>query len=91
MPWQHSSGGKSTLLGISKRGDRYLRTPLVHGARSVIVRVLKRDDEKGSWLKRTEHSRLRLRVTEALALVLDWAIGQCLVVGNRWTAFEEKC
>src|SRR5215831_7042297 len=48
VPRQHSSGGKPTLLDISKRGDRYLRTLLVHGARSVIVRVLKRDDEKGA-------------------------------------------
>jgi len=39
----------------------------------------------------TEHSRLRLRMTEALALLLDWAIGQCLVVGNHWTASEERC
>lgn len=39
VPRQHSSGGKPTLLGISKRGDIYLRTLLIHGARSVI-RVL---------------------------------------------------
>ena len=36
VPRQHSSGGKPTLLGISKRGDTYLRTLLIHGARSVI-------------------------------------------------------
>jgi transposase len=36
VPGQHSSGGKAKLLGISKRGDTYLRTLLVHGARSVI-------------------------------------------------------
>jgi transposase len=35
-PRQHSSGGKSVLLGISKRGDMYLRTLLIHGARAVI-------------------------------------------------------
>jgi transposase len=34
VPRQHSSGGRSVLLGISKRGDRYLRTLLIHGARS---------------------------------------------------------
>jgi len=33
VPRQHSSGGKSVLLGISKRGDSYLRTLLIHGAR----------------------------------------------------------
>lgn len=36
VPRQHSSGGKPLLLGISKRGDTYLRTLLVHGARSVV-------------------------------------------------------
>ena len=36
VPRQHSSGGKSLLLGISKRGDCYLRTLLIHGARAVI-------------------------------------------------------
>ena len=36
MPRQHASGGKSALLGISKRGDTYLRTLLIHGARAVI-------------------------------------------------------
>jgi transposase len=36
VPRQHSSGGKQNLLGISKRGDSYLRSLLIHGARSVI-------------------------------------------------------
>jgi transposase len=36
VPRQHSSGGKQLLLGISKRGDVYLRTLLIHGARSVV-------------------------------------------------------
>ena len=36
MPRQHSSGGKSVLLGITKRGDKYLRTLLIHGARAVL-------------------------------------------------------
>jgi transposase len=38
-PRQHSSGGKERLLGISKRGDAYLRALLIHGARSVIEPV----------------------------------------------------
>lgn len=36
VPKQRSSGGKSRLFGISKRGDRYLRTLLIHGARAVL-------------------------------------------------------
>ncbi len=35
-PRQHSSGGKTVMLGISKHGDRYLRTLLIHGARAVL-------------------------------------------------------
>ena len=38
VPRQHSTGGKSLLLGISKRGDRYLRTLLIHGARAIVYR-----------------------------------------------------
>ena len=50
VPRQRSSGGKTNLLGISKRGDTYLRTLLIHGARSVLV-SLKRDPVKANgWL-----------------------------------------
>lgn len=49
VPRQHSSGGKSTLLGISKRGDVYLRTLLIHGARSVL-RAARRRPDKNPWL-----------------------------------------
>ncbi len=49
VPRQHSSGGKAKLLGMSKRGDAYLRTLLVHGARSVIYRATQRNDPD-SWL-----------------------------------------
>jgi len=38
VPRQHSTGGKAVLLGISKRGDRYLRALLIHGARAVVYR-----------------------------------------------------
>ncbi len=37
VPRQHSSGGKQVLLGISKRGDTYLRTLLIHGAGGIAV------------------------------------------------------
>jgi len=49
VPRQHSSGGKQNLLGISKRGDTYLRTLLIHGARSVIYRAQQKP-ESCSWL-----------------------------------------
>jgi transposase len=49
VPKQHSSGGKSTLLGISKRGDSYLRTLLIHSAESAIFRA-KQKVNTSSWL-----------------------------------------
>ena len=49
VPKQHSSGGKQTLLGISKRGDTYLRTLLIHGARAVI-RFAENKVEPNKWL-----------------------------------------
>lgn len=51
VPKQHSSGGKSKLLGISKRGDTYLRTLLIHGARSVLYAMQRKEPTTG-WLKK---------------------------------------
>ena len=56
MPRQHSSGGKPTLLGISKRGDVYLRTLLIHGARSAIV-AAQRSAAVNPWLAGLLHRR----------------------------------
>jgi transposase len=49
VPRQCSSGGKSTLLGMSKRGDAYLRTLLIHGARSAILSA-QRAAKTNQWL-----------------------------------------
>lgn len=49
VPKQHSTGGKTNLLGISKRGDTYLRTLLIHGARAVILHAERKPDAQG-WL-----------------------------------------
>ena len=49
-PRQHSSGGKDRLLGISKRGDAYLRSILIHGARSVIRTASLKDDRLSQWV-----------------------------------------
>lgn len=50
VPRQHSTGGKSNLLGISKRGDCYLRTLLIHGARAVVRHAEKKVGAHG-WLQ----------------------------------------
>ena len=59
VPRQHSTGGKAMLLGISKRGDRYLRTLLIHGGRAVIEAAARRNkspveeplSQQRSWLQ----------------------------------------
>lgn len=49
VPKQHSSGNKIRLGGISKRGDRYLRTQLIHGARSALRHCEGKEDKKNKW------------------------------------------
>ena len=49
-PRQYSSGDKRRLLGISKRGDVYLRTLLIHGARAVVWRARHREDRLSRWV-----------------------------------------
>ena len=50
VPRQHSTGGKAKLLGISKRGNRYLRKILIHGARAAVVRMKRERAPFGAWL-----------------------------------------
>ena len=50
VPRQDSSGGKPKLLGISKRGDVYLRTLLIHGGRAVVNAAAKKDDAESRWI-----------------------------------------
>lgn len=67
VPRQHSSGGKPTLLGISKRGDRHLRTLLIHGARAG-ARVAKDSQSSDArWLNSLIERRGYNRATVALA------------------------
>lgn len=57
VPRQHSTGGRSVLLGISKRGDRYLRALLIHGARSALHRAGRRSDRRSRWAVAVETRR----------------------------------
>jgi transposase len=51
VPRQFTTGGKTTLLGISKRGNEYLRKLLIHGARAALPYVAERDTPLGRWAK----------------------------------------
>jgi transposase len=56
-PRQNSSGGKERLLGISKRGDTYLRCLLIHGARSVLRTARTKADRLSTWVTRIATTR----------------------------------
>ena len=66
VPKQHSSGGKQTLLGISKRGDTYLRTLMIHGARAVI-RFAENKAKPNVWLGKLMARRNKNIAAVALA------------------------
>ena len=77
VPRQHSTGGKQRLLGISKRGNKYLRTLLIHGARAVLPHLAGRSDALGSWLRGLLARAHRNVVVVALANKLArmaWAV-----------------
>ncbi|AEG00884.1 transposase IS116/IS110/IS902 family protein [Methylomonas methanica MC09] len=57
VPKQHSTGGKPTLLGISKRGDTYLRTLLIHGGRSVSRVAHQHQDARNRWIDSIKQRR----------------------------------
>lgn len=77
VPGQHSTGGKEKLLGISKRGDVYLRTLLIHGARSVLLRLKGRADQADGWLaqlvKRRNHNIAAVALANKNARIV-WAL-----------------
>ncbi len=66
-PGQHSSGGKERLLGITKHGDSYLRTLLVHGARAVLKVAGRKDDPRSRWVMSVAARRHKNVAAVALA------------------------
>jgi len=77
VPGQHSSGGKDRLLGISKRGDAYLRTLLIHGARSAIRAAKGKEDSLSRWVQNLCSRRNKNIAAVALAnktMRMAWAI-----------------
>jgi transposase len=67
VPRQHSTGGKPRLLGISKRGERYLRKLLVHGARATLRWTKLKNDRRSQWVQALIERRGTNRAVVALA------------------------
>ena len=75
--WGITSGGKDTLLGISKRGNAYLRTLYIHGARAVLRTAATKEDRFSRWANalhaRRGHNRACVAVANKLARIA-WVI-----------------
>lgn len=76
-PRQHSSGGKSRLGRISKRGDVYLRTLLIHGARSALRLTMNKSDPRSQWaegLKQRSGNNIAATALAAKHARIIWAM-----------------
>jgi transposase len=81
VPRQHSSGGKPVLLGISKRGDAYLRTLLIHGARAALRTADRHTDATSHWACTVRARRGMHIATVALANKMARQLWAQLVYG----------
>ena len=86
VPRQFTTGGKPKLLGISKRGNSYLRRQLIHGARAALPYVAERDTPLRRWakalLQRAHHNVAVVAFANKLARIA-WAV---LRRGERFAA-----
>jgi transposase len=67
VPRQNSTGGRTTLLGITKRGDRYLRMLLIHGGRAAVRAAQNKADARAEWIKDKALRRGNNRAAVAVA------------------------
>ena len=77
VPRQHSTGGKAKLLGMSKRGNPYLRRLFIHGARSVFHQAHRDRLTVGTWMSQLEARKHRNVAVVAVANKLAriaWAV-----------------
>lgn len=77
VPRQYTTGGKPRLGGIGKRGNQYLRRQLIHGARSVLIRISARSDRRAKWaqelLVRAGHNKTLVALANKTAR-MAWAV-----------------
>ena len=90
-PRQHSSGGKPILLGISKRGNRYLRTMLVHGARAVLRTAEAKEKTDPFSVGRARLQSAAVAIRRCLRLPTKWrgSAGWCWL--KTYTTIRDCC
>jgi transposase len=86
VPRQHSTGGKTKLLGISKRGNAYLRQLFVHGARAVFFHLQREPHRMGHWLNQLSGRKRTSTVIVAMANKLARIAWAVLVRGEPYRA-----
>jgi transposase len=84
VPRQWSTGGKTKLLGISKRGNPYLRKMFIHGARAAVLRVKRERSSLGKWMGQLETRTARNVVIVATANKLARIAWAVLASGNNY-------
>lgn len=76
-PRHHGTGGKNRLMGITKRGDAYLRSILIHGARSAVSVAERHEDRLSRWvseLKRRSHTNVAAVALANKTVRIAWAM-----------------
>ena len=86
VPRQHSTGGRAQLLGISKRGDAYVRGLLIHGARAVWWASGKKTDQRSRWVQAIAARRHKNVAVVALANRMARTAYALLVKGEDYQA-----
>ena len=82
VPRQFTTGGKPKLLGISKRGNKYLRRQLIHGARAALPYVAERDTPLGRWAKDSQVAPIATLRSSPLPTSWQESPGRCCGAEN---------
>lgn len=85
VPRQHTTGGKIVLAGITKKGDGYIRSLVIHGCRAVVARAQSKTDPLSRWIQRVKATRGTNKAIVALAnklIRVAWAV---IARGERYT------
>ena len=85
VPRQFTTGGKPKLLGISKRGNKYLRKQLIHGARAALPHIAERDTPLGRWAKELIAGPIAMSRSSPWPTSWRGSPGRCCSAGNRLT------
>ena len=86
VPRQHSSGDRTVMMGITKRGSQHLRTLLVHGARAVVRTAVRKTDSRSVWVNELRQRRGYNRATVAVANKNARVIWAVLISGEPYRA-----